>query len=200
MGNSKKGNGRINFNILSMCIYIIGIILLIQLFNLQIIHGKEYREQSNTRLSRESELQAARGNILDSSGNILATSKMGFSLELYKTKISDEALNKSILELTKVLEEHGQSYVDSFPINPDPYEFTIEGEELSKWKEKNKLKEEVEELCKDRNAEEMADVIEVLTCLCIDDPTTYGNVFEIAKVKKEKRGSFLRRYFLKKYE
>lgn len=64
----------------------------------------------------------------------------------------------------------------------------------------DKLKEEVEELCKDRNAEEMADVIEVLTCLCIDDPTTYGNVFEIAKVKKEKRGSFLRRYFLKKYE
>ena len=138
----KKENINLRFNILSLIAYLVGIVLIIQLFNLQIVHGEEYREQSNTRLSRESELQAARGSILDSSGNILATSKMGFSLELYKTKISDEALNKAILELTKVLEEHGQSYVDSFPISSDPYEFTIEGEDLSKWKEKNKLKEE----------------------------------------------------------
>ena len=138
----KKENINLRFNILSLIAYLVGIVLIIQLFNLQIVHGEEYREQSNTRLSRESKLQAARGNILDSSGNVLAASKMGFSLELYKTKINDEDLNKAILDLTKVLEEHGQSYVDSFPINPDPYEFTIEGEELSKWKEKNKLKEE----------------------------------------------------------
>lgn len=138
----KKENINLRFNILSLIAYLVGIALVIQLFNLQIVNGEEYREQSNTRLSRESKLQAARGNILDSSGNMLATSKMGFSLELYKTKIDDEALNKSILELIKVLESHGQGYVDSFPIKPDPYEFTIEGDELSKWKEKNKLKEE----------------------------------------------------------
>ncbi len=41
--------------------YIIGIVLIVQLFNLQIIHGAEYREQSNTRLTRESTLKADRG-------------------------------------------------------------------------------------------------------------------------------------------
>ena len=138
----KKKNIKLRFNILSLIVYLVGIVLIMQLFNLQIVNGEEYREESNTRLSRESKLVAARGNILDSSGNVLATSKMGFSLELYKTKIDDESLNKSILELINVLEQHKQSYVDSFPIKPDPYEFTISGDELSNWKAKNKLKED----------------------------------------------------------
>ena len=67
--------------------YVIGIILIVQLFNLQIVHGSEYREQSNTRLTRESVLEAARGEILDRSGNVLVTSGQKFNLELYKTKI-----------------------------------------------------------------------------------------------------------------
>lgn len=137
-----KENINLRFNILTLVVYLVGIALIIQLFNLQIINGESYREQSNTRLSRESTLEAARGNILDSSGNVLATSKMGFSLELYKTKIDDETLNKSILDLVNVLEEHGQSYVNSFPINIDPFEFTIEGETLASWKEKYELKED----------------------------------------------------------
>ena len=83
--NSRDKNIRLRYNILSTFIYIIGIILLIQLFNLQIVHGEEYREQSNTRLSRESILEAARGDILDQSGNKLASTTLGYSLELYKT-------------------------------------------------------------------------------------------------------------------
>lgn len=138
----KKENINLRFNTLTLISYLVGIALIVQLFNLQIVNGESYREQSNTRLSRESKLEAARGDILDSSGNVLATSKMGFSLELYKTKINDEDLNNSILKLVNVLEENKQKYVDSFPIKPDPYEFTINGEELSKWKTKNKLKED----------------------------------------------------------
>jgi len=37
----------------------------------QIIHGAEYREQSNTRLTRESVLEASRGAILDKTGTSL---------------------------------------------------------------------------------------------------------------------------------
>ena len=80
-----KENINLRFNILTLLIYIIGIILIIQLFNLQIIKGEDYRNQSNTRLSRESKLEASRGKILDKTGNILASTKMGFSIELYKT-------------------------------------------------------------------------------------------------------------------
>ena len=56
------------------------IIILIQLFNLQIVNGAEYREDSNTRLTREATIEAARGSILDRSGNVLVSTEMKFSL------------------------------------------------------------------------------------------------------------------------
>lgn len=69
---------KLRYNLLTTLIYIIGIVLLIQLFNLQIVHGEEYREQSNTRLTRESVLKAARGCIKDRTGVDLVTSKTRF--------------------------------------------------------------------------------------------------------------------------
>ncbi len=63
----KEPNINLRYNILSVIVYIIGVMFLIRLFSLQIVHGKEYRETSNTRLSRETTLKAARGNILDRS-------------------------------------------------------------------------------------------------------------------------------------
>ena len=62
----------LRYNILTVLVYIIGIILIIQLFNLQIVHGEEYREKSSTRLTRETKIEAARGNILDRNGNTIA--------------------------------------------------------------------------------------------------------------------------------
>ena len=97
----KNDNNKIRYNIVTIFIYIVGIILILQLFNLQIVHGQEYRETSNTRLTRESVLKAARGNILDSTGNKLVTSETSFSLELYKTKIEDSVLNNTILKTIK---------------------------------------------------------------------------------------------------
>ena len=89
---NKKG---INFryNLITVVTYVIGVILIVQLFNLQIVHGTEYRQQSNTRLTRESVIEAARGDILDRSGNVLVTSGQKFNLELYKSKIDTDTLN-----------------------------------------------------------------------------------------------------------
>ena len=128
----KKEYVNLRFNILIVIVYIIGIILITRLFNLQIIHGAEYRETSNTRLSRERTLEATRGDILDRSGNVLATTYTTFNLELYKTKINDEALNKCILNTVNLLKKNKEKYPDNFPINENK-KFTIKGEELSKW-------------------------------------------------------------------
>lgn len=54
----EKSNFR--YNIITTVCYVIGIIILIQLFSLQIVNGAEYRENSNTRLSREGTIEAAR--------------------------------------------------------------------------------------------------------------------------------------------
>ncbi|MBQ3414063.1 MAG: penicillin-binding protein 2 [Clostridia bacterium] len=132
-----KQNINLRFNITTILTYIVGCILIIQLFNLQIVHGNEYREQSNTRLTRESVLEATRGEILDKTGNILVTSQMCFSLELYKSKIDNQALNDTILRMVNVLEKYEVPYTDNFPIKIDPIEYKISNEELASWKKNN---------------------------------------------------------------
>lgn len=136
----EKSNFR--YNVLTAIVYLIGIIILIRLFNLQIVNGAEYRDNSNNRLTREASIEAARGSILDRSGNVLVSTVMKFSLEMYKSKTDDSQLNDSILLMTNILENNGNSYVDTFPISIDPFEFHFESEEqLMEWKKEYKIPE-----------------------------------------------------------
>ena len=137
----KKQNLNLRFNMLIIIVYLVGIILIVSLFNLQIVNGANYRETSNTRLTRQSILEATRGDILDRSGNVLATTYMTFNLELYKTKIDNDILNNSILNLINLLDEYQNSYNDEFPININPFEYKISGDTLVNWKKKYKLNE-----------------------------------------------------------
>ncbi len=142
MNESDVKNNKIKYNILSMLVYIIGIILLIQLFNLQIIKGQEFREQSNTRLTRESILKAARGNILDRTGNPIVSNSMGFRLDLYKTKVDNQTLNETILNIVKILEKNGDKYNDNLPIKINPFSFDSDNEDyIRNWKKKNRIDE-----------------------------------------------------------
>ena len=131
----------IRYNILTVIVYIIGIILLIRLFSIQIVHGEEYLEQSSSRLTRETTILAARGNILDRNGNVLAGTKTQYTLELYKSKIDANTLNTTLLEVIKVLEANGDTYKDSFPIELNPIRFDISDENLKTWLENNNLDE-----------------------------------------------------------
>lgn len=140
MANIDKKNVR--YNILTILVYIIGIILIIQLFNLQIIHGEEYLETANSRLTRETTIRAARGNILDCNGNLLAGTKIEYSLKIFKSKIDTNTLNNTILSTIEVLEQNNDSYKDEFPININPVEFKYENQEdIKQWLISNDLEE-----------------------------------------------------------
>lgn len=130
----------IRYNIMSLIIYSIGIIIIVKLFSLQIVNGGEYLEKSNSRLTRETTVKASRGNILDCNGNILAGTKIKYSLELYKSKIETRQLNNTILNAINVLEKNSDKYIDEFPItiNPIQYKFTDE-EKTKKWLESKKI-------------------------------------------------------------
>lgn len=139
---ARKENEKVRYNILTILVYIIGIVLLAQLFNLQIVHGEEYRQTSNTKLTRESILEADRGNIKDSSGVKLATVDTQSSVELYKTKIDNETLNNTILNLINILNTNGDTYVDNFLVDINPYRFKLESEDSQKkWKKANNIDE-----------------------------------------------------------
>ena len=135
-------NGRLRYNILMTAIYIIGIILLIQLFNLQIVHGQEYREASNSRLTRETVVRAARGSIKDRTGIELVTTGTEYSVEIYSTKVTDEELNESIQKFIQILEKNKDEFIDNLPIEVEPFKFTMETEESQKeWKKNNGIDE-----------------------------------------------------------
>lgn len=130
----KVPNIKLRYNILAGLVYVIGAVLIIQLFNLQIVNGVTYRENSNTRLTRESVLYAARGDFLDRNGVALATSEMTFALELYKTKLENSVLNNGILEVINTLEQNNDTYIDTFPISINPFQYNFTSEEKKeKW-------------------------------------------------------------------
>ncbi len=109
---------------------------------MQIVNGSEYREKSNTKLTREAKIEAARGSILDRNGNTLVSTEMEFSLEMYKSKTDDDQLNKSISLMTSILENNGNSYIDTFPISIEPFEYHFDSdEELAEWKKKYNIPE-----------------------------------------------------------
>lgn len=140
MKPNKLANIKLRYNIITVFVYVMGVILLIQLFNLQIVHGKEYIETSNTRLTRQSTLKAARGNITDNTGNSLVETTSSYTLEMYKSKIDTQKLNETILKIVNVLQKNGDKYADNFPISINPFAFTHDTEEKSiKWKESNKI-------------------------------------------------------------
>lgn len=142
MDKTKSNEHKIRYNIISMLVYVIGVILLVQLFNLQIINGEEYRKQSNTRLTRETTLEASRGEILDRTGNKLVTTEMNFNVELYKTKIDNETLNNTLLKIVNLLEENGDRYIDNFPVEIEPFKFSIGESESKSWKKSNDIDEQ----------------------------------------------------------
>ena len=137
----KKEYTNFRFNVITIIVYTIGVILISKLFQLQIINGEQYRNISNTRLSRESVLEASRGEILDRSGNVLATTTSSFNIELYKTKTNNETLNDCILNLIDLFERNNIPYPNNFPINNEVTEFTIGDENLKKWLNTYKLSE-----------------------------------------------------------
>ena len=143
MAKNKERNDRIRYNIITIIVYLIGILLLLQLFNLQIVHGQEYRETSNTKLTRESILKADRGSIRASSGTLFAGAEAQYSVVLYKTKVNNENLNNTILNVLNVLSTNGDSYVDNFLIDINPYRFKLSEEESQKkWKKANNIDED----------------------------------------------------------
>ena len=178
---AKRIDTNIRFNILSTIVYALGIIILVRLFSLQIVNGATYRETSNTRISRETTIEATRGNILDRNGTVLVSSEMTFSLEMYKSKSDDESLNSSISLMTQILNANGDTYVDNFPISIDPFEYNFSSdEELTEWKEENDIPleasaEEAFYIFRDKYEIDSEDIYEIRRILAIRyEITTVG--------------------------
>ncbi len=122
-------------------------LMVLQLVQLQVIKGEEYRNTSQSRLFREASVQAPRGEIFDRNGVLVATNREAFNVQMVKTSIEPEKFNQMIISLIKILEKNSNSYRDNFPmtINPIKLEFKNGQEEdglkIKQFKKKFKVKD-----------------------------------------------------------
>lgn len=112
-----KRNKISRYYIVSVIVVFLTCVIFAKLFNLQVVNGVTYREQSERRLLKSHSVTATRGEITDRYGRPLVTSRMGFDLIAYKEYIEDENLNQLILDTIKILDEYDVSYYDTLPIS-----------------------------------------------------------------------------------
>lgn len=134
-----KGESGVRFNILMVFIIMVGILFVFQLYDLQIVNGASYREQSENRLVREIKVSAPRGEIYDRYGKLIVTSVTGYNANIYYTKIPKTELNVGLLKLANIFEKNGDTYYNNFPVDFKTMTFTKSDEAAKRWKEGNKI-------------------------------------------------------------
>ena len=129
--------------VLSIIVVIVSVVFILQLFNLQIINGSTYREQAENKIVRTETISASRGEIYDRNGVILATNKLSYNVEIFRTKIGVAPSNKAIIDFVNILEENGEDIYSTFPLNESKDEMNFENdEERLNWLRANKLKDD----------------------------------------------------------
>ena len=100
-------------------------VLVIRLFQLQIIHGSEYASSFTETTTKSRKLKSTRGNIYDVNGTLLAYNELSNSVTLedsgsYETTREKRlSLNGEIYKIIKIIEGNGDSMVNDFHIMID---------------------------------------------------------------------------------
>lgn len=120
-------NSKARFVIIKIIMVLMLCAIAYKLFDLQVMKGEQYEEVAASRLTTNIVEKAPRGEILDRYGTAMLSNKVGYSVVMQKTRISDEKLNEMIRKLVALLDSHGIEYYDSLPISDSsPYEFEFE--------------------------------------------------------------------------
>ena len=99
-----------------------------RLIFLQLVNGDSFRAQATNTTDYKFTVTAARGDIVDSKGERIASSTTGYNVVLNKLLMGDEDLDTMLQKIVGLLGENGENWNDSLLIGqPDAagrYEFT----------------------------------------------------------------------------
>ena len=157
--------------IVSFVLFSLACIMIYRLFSLQIINGEYYLDSFKLRIKKEKTIAAARGNIYDRNGNLLAYNELANSVtieDVYKSGSGkNAAINTTLNTLIDIIEGNGDTVDQDFGIilnDNNEFEFNVSGNSLNrfladvyghssvndlKYEEKTKTATEVvDDLCK----------------------------------------------------
>ena len=102
----------------------------LRLIFLQLVNGDDFKSQSTNTTDYKFTVTAARGDIVDSRGERIATSVTGYNVVLNKLLMGDEDLDGMLQKIVELLRANGESWNDTLLISqPDAagnYTFTAE--------------------------------------------------------------------------
>ncbi|KNY27087.1 penicillin-binding protein 2 [Pseudobacteroides cellulosolvens] len=128
------------YNLLALFFILFGAVILVQLVNLQIINGKRYDEESQRKLPNIRRVSAPRGNIEDRYGVPLAVNRVGYTIQIIKTKMNNDDRNEMLLKLVNIFEKNNDNYDKSLEkylkIKPFAFGSAINGssKKMESWK------------------------------------------------------------------
>ena len=102
----------------------------LRLIFLQLVNGEDFKSQATNTTDYKFTVTAARGDIVDSRGERIATSVTGYNVVLNKLLMGDEDLDGMLQKIVELLRANGESWNDTLLISqPDAagnYIFTAE--------------------------------------------------------------------------
>lgn len=102
----------------------------LRLIFLQLVNGDDFKSQATNTTDYKFTVTAARGDIVDSRGERIATSVTGYNVVLNKLLMGDEDLDGMLQKIVELLRTNGESWNDTLLISqPDAagnYTFTAE--------------------------------------------------------------------------
>lgn len=102
----------------------------LRLIFLQLVKGESFKAQATNTTDYKFTVTAARGDIVDSRGERIATSVTGYNVVLNKLLMGDQDLDTMLQKIVELLRENGESWNDTLLIGqPDAagnYTFTAE--------------------------------------------------------------------------
>ena len=154
-------------NILGFIFAVLFLGVLVRLFNLQIVNGEYYEQNYVQKSVKVVTIPAARGNIYDVDGNILAYNELVKNITIadvdaYKQNNKDiNARNIMLLQLAKILEKYNCNIESRYFIEVDEkgnFEFTTTSEKQHRTFIANIYGRRVEDLDEGRNFQYRSDI------------------------------------------
>lgn len=141
----KKGSKALNTRIVLLLIVVIlmAALLLQRLFYLQIVQGETYQNNFFLSIRKERTLKSSRGSIYDRNGKPIAYNELSYCVTFEdngsysSTHEKNLALNSTLYHVIKIVEEQGDSVIDSFKIalsDDGTWEYTASGFTLNRFK------------------------------------------------------------------
>ncbi|MCR5117937.1 MAG: penicillin-binding protein [Lachnospiraceae bacterium] len=116
-------------------------VLIHRVFVLQIVEGENYLNSFELKTKKERSIDAARGNIYDRNGVLLAYNKLAYCVKIEDVfesgKSKNDHLNNTILRTIAIIEENNDKLSTEFNITVDEYnkyQYTVSGSRLSRFK------------------------------------------------------------------